>query len=285
MRRDTGASGRPGQAGQGRRKPKRIINHGDAQDFEIWQVARAATAAPLYFEPLKIQYPTSPKYMLFTDGGFNYTNNPTREGTLEIEEAYGIEHVGTVLSIGTARLDQRPKEKGLLPVFSRIRNVANMATDPEIVHRELEGLSEREQFPYFRLNDPGALDIGLDEWAPKRDLFHKTSGYRTIKTIKDAFANWAIHFRTQDLFRKCAAELVERRKARRLADRATWERYATCAKYKCQTKGCDPEEFVNREAFRAHLTHPHHRQLQPDSLDNVIAACRTHWRYKPKESA
>ena len=222
--------------------------------------------------------------MLFTDGGFNYTNNPTREGTMEIEEAYGMEHIGAVVSVGTARHDQRPKEKGILPILSRIKNVANMATDPEIVHRELQGLSEREGFPYFRLNDPGALDIGLDEWEPKRDWFHKTSGTTTMKTIRNAFAHWAINHRTQDLFRECAAELVERRKARRLANPAMWERYATGARYKCQDRGCDPVEFLNREDFRAHLMHPQHRQLQPDDLESVIATSRTRWRYQPKES-
>ena len=33
----------------------RFINYEPAQKFEIYQVARAATAAPLYFDPLKIR--------------------------------------------------------------------------------------------------------------------------------------------------------------------------------------------------------------------------------------
>src|SRR5205085_1147612 len=102
-RTDTGRSNDSAARRQGRERHRRAINYGKAQKFQIWEVARAATAAPLYFEPLKIEIPGNTGHLLFTDGGFNYTNNPTAEGTREIEDLSGSNSIGVVVSIGTAR--------------------------------------------------------------------------------------------------------------------------------------------------------------------------------------
>ena len=59
-----------------RTKLSKNIYYENAQKFEIWEVMQAATAAPLYFEQLKIETPASEENMLFMDGGFSYNNNP-----------------------------------------------------------------------------------------------------------------------------------------------------------------------------------------------------------------
>lgn len=253
-------------------KATRSINYGPAHDFEIWEVARAATAAPFYFDELEIQN------LLFSDGGFNYTNNPTREGAKEIEEAYGPERIGAVVSIGTARHDKAPNGKGLLPIISRFKGFAQAISDPEVVHRDMETLSEDREFPYYRLNNPGALDIPLDEWVPKKSSPKKRSGSATMKAISDSFAKWTTNHRTHSLFKNCAAQLVERRRAR-AADTSRWERYATGASYKCRITGCDLDEFINCDEFKAHLIQKH--KLPTVHLVAEINECRSSWQYRP----
>ncbi len=45
-------------------------------DFPMWQVARATSAAPTYFEPCKIDVPDSTDYYSLVDGGV-FANNPS----------------------------------------------------------------------------------------------------------------------------------------------------------------------------------------------------------------
>jgi hypothetical protein len=89
-----------------------LRNYGPAHNFEIWEVARATTAAPPYFDPLKIsalnrsnsnQSSSHQHRMIFTDGGFGQSNNPTLESFREVlrKNAARIDRVGIVVSIGT----------------------------------------------------------------------------------------------------------------------------------------------------------------------------------------
>ncbi|MCJ1249549.1 hypothetical protein MMC30_006775 [Trapelia coarctata] len=261
-------------------KATRRINYGSAQDFEVWQVARAATAAPLYFEELKIQ-DSSSNDLIFTDGGFNSTNNPAKEGSREIEEAHGPGRIGAVVSIGTARHDKAPDGKGLFPIRSRIEGIAQALSDPEVVHEDMETMSKEKKFPYYRLNNPGALDIPLDEWIPKRSSkrvgSEKKSGSRTMQTMSNSFDTWAKKHGTILLFKSCAEELVRRRRAR-ISDPPRWERYASGAIYKCRYLECDLDEFTNGNEFRLHLIDRH--ELPESDLAGEIKHCRSSWEYQ-----
>ncbi|MCJ1398485.1 hypothetical protein MMC11_001685 [Xylographa trunciseda] len=264
-----------------RTKLSKSINYENAQEFEIWEVARAATAAPFYFEQLKIERPASRKHMLFTDGGFDYTNNPTKEGIREIREAYGIQATGAVISIGTARRDEPSRRKGLFPIISRVKGIVNKATDPEGVHRDVQRDSEREgaEFWYRRLNDAGALKIDLDEWKPKNHRFSRSgaalAGSETIDTITNSFNKW---YREHGvgLLQGCAEELVARRVAR-TENAEKWEQYATNAQYKCHYVGCEAK-FISQSGFRDHLVHTHN--VPQDTLDAEVRECRKQWHYR-----
>ena len=109
-----------------------IVNFGPAAQMEIWQVARAATAAPMYFRELEYQFPSQDPAIrhFFSDGGFGLTNNPTMLGIQEIEIAFGEDKVGVILSIGTARADAKPGRRG---IFHRIKGSFERATDPKHV--------------------------------------------------------------------------------------------------------------------------------------------------------
>ncbi|KAL9118960.1 MAG: hypothetical protein Q9187_004487, partial [Circinaria calcarea] len=223
-RSNTGRSGEMIMGQRGNTQPQTPINYENAQDFEIWEVARAATAAPFYFEPFEIRIPRSSGHLLFTDGGFSTSNNPTREGTQEIEEMHGTNSMGVVVSIGTARHNERPREKGILPVIQKLKGFVQSATDPEVMHLEMKRKSYPDKFPYYRLNDPGGTSIELDEWKPKRGMFkNKAAGSETIKAIKDAFSKWAGEMENIRTLEQCAADLVDRRRAR-TSNRTMWER-------------------------------------------------------------
>jgi hypothetical protein len=255
-------------------KAERTINYESAQSFPIWKVARAATAAPAYFEPLRIETPGSTAHSVFKDAGLSPTINPTQEGTLEIKDLYGESSIGVVVSVGTAK---RMELWG--PGIKRpIKNLASIAADPEMNHINVNKESAREGFPYYRLNDPGTLNIELDEWEPKqRPLGRKIPGSKTLKRMTDAFNNWASKPETAEQFERCAIELVRRRQAR-TKDCAKWERYAIGAQFRCRHKECEREDFDNRGEFYHHLSKDHN--MPQDELDEETRRCMRRWEYR-----
>ena len=257
------------------------INHEKAQKFEIWEVARAATAAKFFFEPLKIKLPGTSEHMLFEDGGFGRANNPTMEGTRELEDLYGHNSVGVVVSVGTARNDEEEKKTIFFSAVRRAtKKFANAATDPEAIHNTMDRNSNQStggsSLSYFRLNDPGRLGVELDEWEPKKTIFNKTSGSTTLSTIKGAFDTWAADTEKVTQLRECAAALVRCRRAR-IGDEAKWERFATGARFTCRSRKCDSEDFFDRTLFRQHLLEKHPERN--NSRGQEEKACLKNWRY------
>ena len=124
----------------GRKKSLDNINYDKAQQLEVWQVARAATAAILYFEPLTIENARAGGSTEFRDGGFSQANNPTRTGKHEIEDLHGYASIDIIVSVGTARKLVKDAKKKTF--FSTIPNLANEfadnATDPEKTHEEIQ---------------------------------------------------------------------------------------------------------------------------------------------------
>ena len=253
------------------------LNYGKAQEFEIWQVARAATAAPFFFEPLKVEKAQTSGHILFTDGGFGNSNNPTRQAMREIEDLHGRSSIGTVVSVGTAR---KKKEDNRFRVVRFLESMAFDLTDPETIHddmqreHDMQPEQDTQKFSYFRLNHPEGLDIELDRWEPK-GRFTKDAGSQTITTIRDAFAHWANQSATRKDLKSCAKMLVKCRWNR--MNTPKWERYATGARYRCRFQGCDLEDFFDGDKFKDHLR-GHGR---PDHyLDKEVDHCRYYWKYQ-----
>ena len=150
-------------------------------------------------------------------------------------------------------------------------------TDPEVIHEDMQREHEEyHEFPYFRLNHPGALQTELDEWEPKRKMYNKKQGgAKTIKDIENAFDRWAaVRDNTQQL-EACAAALVACR--RRRMNTTKWERYATGSHFECPFRGCDPGDFFDRSQFMSHLEG---HNVEGDELEEVVSQCRKHWRYQ-----
>lgn len=73
------------------------------QDFLMWQVARATSAAPTYFEPARLDVSGGAGYMALVDGGV-YANNPAMCGYVEARRLWPDEHDFLVVSLGTGEL-------------------------------------------------------------------------------------------------------------------------------------------------------------------------------------
>lgn len=74
-------------------------------DFLMWQVARATSAAPTYFEPFRIPINDNggADYYTFVDGGV-YANNPSMCAFAEAKAMFGNTADIMVLSLGTGEL-------------------------------------------------------------------------------------------------------------------------------------------------------------------------------------
>ena len=263
-----------------RKKSLDKVNYEKAQQLEVWQVARAATAARLYFEPLRIENFRAGGFTEFQDGGFSQANNPTRTGKHEIEDLHGYASVGIIVSVGTARkLKEDAKRKTFFNTIPNLtREFADTATDPETTHHEMERDHRRYQLPYYRLNHPGGLKTELDEWEPKGTMYKKKkSGEKTIADMENAFYIWAAKLDNIEQFQECAAALVARRRKRMKTDE--WERYATGSHFTCGVRGCDPGDFFHRHQFENHLKKYH--DLKDNELEAEISGRRKHWRYQP----
>ncbi|KAL8823072.1 MAG: hypothetical protein Q9191_006204 [Dirinaria sp. TL-2023a] len=254
------------------------VNYGKAHQFEVMEVARAATAAKFYFEPFERKTRQSGKYVRFTDGGFSLLNNPTKEGIREIRSLNEHNKVNIVVSVGTARSTRSDIKKcKIFSLRDAAYHLAHKTTDPEVIHNDMtEESTEGNIFHYYRLNDSDGLDIPLDEWKPKRSFFipEKDAGSKTIKKIENAFNRWLANGNFEDL-QNCAKKLVECRRER--MDTPQWERYATGCTYTCRAPNCRTQSFLHLDAFRSHVRDCHREMTHPEDR---ATEWRKQWEYQ-----
>lgn len=255
-------------------------NYEAAQGLEIWQVARAATAADFYFKPWI--HRRSPKPMLLTDGGFGPDNNPTERARQEIEDLHDTGSTDVIVSVGTARKIEPETAKSLFTLPQRIRKIVTELTDPEQVHDRMVDMvkkhneSQGSEHPlnYYRLNHPGGLQVELDEWQPRKNKTKTASGSRTVTKITNDFNAYLTEEGIRSEIKDCAAKLVKRRQAR--SGTREWEHFATVAKYRCCWKGCYLEDFSNDKDLEQHLR-TKHSEFNPGDL---VDECRERWKYQ-----
>ena len=72
-------------------------------DFPMWQVARATSAAPTYFEPIKIETDDRSDYYALIDGGV-FANNPAMCAFAEAKIMYRDADEFLIVSLGTGEL-------------------------------------------------------------------------------------------------------------------------------------------------------------------------------------
>ena len=151
-------------------------------DCEIWEAARATTAAPTYFAPITIGIPEiRPRYI----GGSMGCNNPITQVRLEAKLLFPDRHVACIVSIGSGRVsvtqipDHRsfPHLQQFLP-RNFYEATVSIATDCEDKHQETLRQFEIASNIYFRFNvDGGMDDVGVDEWRKRSEVTAHTSQY------------------------------------------------------------------------------------------------------------
>lgn len=253
--------------------PTREINYGPADAMEVWQVARAATAAPLFFKPFDGPMdPEEETFNRFVDGGISYRNNPTLEGIREVRELNGHTSLGVVLSVGTARTNTSPGN-GLKKT---LKNILELGNDPKTVHEEVERESKNEKtgFYCFRLNDLEGTHIKMDECEPKRTA---SPGSATFEKMRNHLNGWVVRPEVSKGLRRCAMLLVKQRR-HRTSDAGRWETFSTASIYSCPARRCE-DTLSNKYELMDHLRLKHRRENLTVE-DECIKRQRDVWWYQ-----
>ena len=260
----------------------------------IWQVARATTAAPGYFSPLKIPSGNGPEVYTFKDGGFG-SNNPSEEAYKDIAYKHGNRNMGPFISIGTGDtpLKMFPGKEGN---FGNLRDtIANFKTAKKLVsytvraHENMINLASddgRERLPYFRFDGGERLGrLGLAEWRSHRNTFITgCDSTRGIKTIEEIEAATAIYVQRPEVQRdlKEAARILVKRRRLRTRDKSDWDRYASFSYYVCDFRKCRHERITTAQKFKEHIRKEHRTMVDDRALDAELKKSRrVHWVYRP----
>lgn len=145
-------------------KRTKAINTPDCHDFPMKKVARATSAAPTYFEPLKLEINDLTDYYALIDGGV-FANNPAMCAYVQAKINYPDANDFLIVSIGTGELTtilpyEKVKDWGLLQWAQPIINVTFDGVS-DTVHYQLKHLlppvgNQRRYYRFqTRLNERG----------------------------------------------------------------------------------------------------------------------------------
>lgn len=272
-------------------------NQGPAPRLSLCQVARATSAAPGYFPPIKINKGSgqSPRdVILFKDGGFG-ANNPSKEalGCVVYKHGGSIRNIGPFVSIGTGAHSEPifAKKPGNWQNFkANLKGAVAHPAKTKGTHEDMAYISNLDgrEFPYYRFE--GGEDLGkiaLDEW--KSNNFaqirgkNSTPGYKTIDTMDQATSKYILRDDVQDDLKKIASILVKRRRLR-VRDTSAWDRYASASYYECIHKGCEHRRIATSDLYKEHLRELHGLRLPAEVLERDMLRSRRCWLYKNKPS-
>lgn len=262
-------------------------NYGVGIKHEIWKACRATTAAPTYFESLKIGDEE------YCDGGVGI-NNPTWEALNEMDLLYK-NGPKVIASFGTGKPAPSSVFKGnkshKLHITQAIKDAHSMfktgkgaLTDCENTHEDMRKIKRERRrgensFSYYRLNiSEGLGKVKLDEWKQQRDDGEGTGGKCTTleyleKCVEKEWAKKEVQEETREL----ARILVRQRRRRLRDDRDRYERFATCVAYNCPIDLCKErnQKFNLERELRDHLLTQHPQESAQDQwLTNVLKSSR-----------
>lgn len=260
-------------------------NFGDAPNLPIWQVARATSAAPGYFHPIKIDEVDGSDRIRFKDGGFG-TNNPTKVAYYDVVDKHGKESkIGLVISIGTGKtpLNLFARRSGHLNnAIANLKAAIKLPSRTVNAHGDMMRLADRdgeEKFPYYRFEGGEALgELAMDEWKSHRFTrftgHSDQPGFKTIKKIEDGTAAYLQSPVVQHKLAACAKLLVRRRRLR-TRDVSRWDRYASASYYECGLNDCEFKWIKTRQEYEEHIKN-HHKIKEVTDLVEMRRRC---WQY------
>ncbi|TLD38810.1 FabD/lysophospholipase-like protein [Venturia nashicola] len=230
-------------------------NPGFAHNVAIWEAARATTAAPLYFDPIKIGN------RKFGDGGFG-NNNPAEEMMAEVSSMNGsdMSSIALLVSVGTGEIPISRLEDGILQKYIAYFNAARkLASDAESAHMRLIGWQRNAGLPYHRFNVPlgtGLEKIKLDEWK-KTPKWYQRHHESTIETIRKATEEYCARDDIRQHLEEVADILVQHRRSRRTHE--LWPLVSRGEQYRCTFEKCRMCQQVvpRKEDLEWHLQMKH----------------------------
>lgn len=232
--------------------PNWINRYNEGADrLRIWEVARATSAAPFYFDMLRAVIDDAE--VAFKDGGIR-ENNPSGAALSEFHSLYeplGFKEPAVMLSVGTGRPDMSqdgfaptlPGILGRMPGLSKflekravIQNLLIKYTDGEKQHLHMREYAHGEHLWYKRLNvSDGLEDLMLDEWKSGTwNGQNKVPGGATLSRMEDATAKYLerdfdpsidSYAPPSRMLRQMAEKLVRQRRAREQLGGLRWDTF------------------------------------------------------------
>lgn len=260
-----------------------MLKGSSAHTEEIWKVARATSAAPRYFESIKLGDKGSKRKHF--DGGM-CANNPSQKAFWEVHRLHGNRTPAYFVSIGTGKktAEVAPEPRLRLRDFDKLRRTDDVRrkqflkkyleigshwkefmTDTEGDHGYAgwEDLGALQNMPRVRFNVEGDMArIPLDDWRPVG------SGEATLERMRAATAEYLAREEQREKITKAARALVSIRRERAKTER--WETFAVDVTYRCPDPECARVTWYRtRNEFRQHVMHnERHRDLVED-MDRV----------------
>lgn len=222
-------------------------------DFAIWEVARAAFAAPSYFKSI------DDFHECYDDHMTNLNNhNPSVEAIKEVNLLAGSSGaIDSFLSLGSGKAKASSPEMK----YGRGSSLQNITNISESIHDDAKYASKLQRFDYHRFEvEEGLQDIPIDEWRPR------ISGKITFRKIETATQLYLRKKEIRSQIQQCARILVGKRTLR--AETMRWECFATGTRYQCPFSGCSISEarFNNRNELMDHMRMGH--DLAPPDADH-----------------
>ena len=252
------------------RNPDHIDN------YPIWQIGRATSAAPTYFKATKIR--EDDDKFEFVDGGFG-TNNPSEEVYRSVTQMCNNNRtaVKTLVSIGTGKNDEIVHlGRGYQKYLSYLNAAVKWASDSERIHETVYSMTQGNT-DYFRLNvEEGIGSMKLDAWKGKH-------GSKTLQQLINATEAYLSTDAAQQLLRDSAQALVQTRRARAYHADADyqdhWERFCHGVEYACGHPSCTAERHTKRRALKRHLEGTHHIQDRSE-IERLLEAGKRYPLYE-----
>lgn len=242
------------------RNPESEIN------YPIWQVARATSAAPLYFKAVEMK--PDDKDSEFIDGGFG-ANNPSEEVYQSVGQLSNSQRgaIATLVSIGTGKSSKRGSNpKAGYGLYRHYANIAiKWASQSEATHVRMDGRTRSDNTDYFRLNvEEGLGKVKLDTWKGRK-------GDQTLKLIRTKTTDYLQSEDVKAIIRTVAESLVRTRRSRASQTNSDqWERFCHGVEYACHVNGCNHgERIAKREDLRQHLQKEHSLENESE-ISNLL---------------
>lgn len=190
-------------------KPRGTISNSSskADINDIWQIALATSASPLYFLPVEIEGKR------YSDASVGF-NNPSLCAYLEVLDASRPSDRVAIISIGSGRAQDRPRDidSGGFSVFRKGRELS--VTKSETVLQLLKDKVVKRLDYYFRFDPELDRPVAYDEWEVKTISGKKR--YVTAERLESLTEQYLNQKMVVVLLHECARIITRHRQTSRI---------------------------------------------------------------------